>query len=104
MLRILGSCTFFTQPGSKAALTAPKSNFRFAPESGLKTDIWPRPKSAITGSEARYSITSSARTRNNSGTVIPIAFAVFRLTTRLNLVGSWTGRSPGFSSLRMRST
>ena len=32
--------------GSKAALTAPKSNFRFTPESGLKTDIAPCPKSA----------------------------------------------------------
>jgi hypothetical protein len=29
--------------GSKAALTAPKSNFRFAPESGLKSDIAPCP-------------------------------------------------------------
>src|SRR5260370_901796 len=32
--------------GSKAALTAPKSNFRFTPESGLKSDIAPCPKSA----------------------------------------------------------
>src|SRR5258705_11846784 len=36
----------FTQPGSKAALTAPKSNFRFTPESGLRSDIAPCPKSA----------------------------------------------------------
>src|SRR5258706_15462830 len=35
----------FTQPGSKAALTAPKSNFRFTPESGLRSDIAPCPKS-----------------------------------------------------------
>src|SRR5258708_5803892 len=33
--------------GSKAALTAPKSNFRFTPESGLRSDIAPCPKSAI---------------------------------------------------------
>src|SRR5216684_8226077 len=39
----------FTQPGSKAALTAPKSNFRFTPESGLRSDIAPCPKSATTG-------------------------------------------------------
>ena len=32
--------------GSKAALTAPKSNFRFHPESGLTSDIDPSPKSA----------------------------------------------------------
>jgi hypothetical protein len=31
----------FTQAGSKADLTAPKSYFRFAPESGLKLDIAP---------------------------------------------------------------
>src|SRR5258707_3409663 len=33
----------FTQPGSKADLTAPKSDFRFATESGLKSDITPCP-------------------------------------------------------------
>src|SRR6476660_6392428 len=33
----------FTQPGSKAALTGPKSDFRSTPESGLKTDISPCP-------------------------------------------------------------
>jgi hypothetical protein len=33
--------------GSKADLTAPKSDFRFTPESGLKSDIAPCPKSAI---------------------------------------------------------
>ncbi len=32
--------------GSKAALTAPKSNFRLTPESGLRSDIAPCPKSA----------------------------------------------------------
>jgi hypothetical protein len=26
---------------AKAALTAPKSDFRYTPKSGLKTDIWP---------------------------------------------------------------
>jgi hypothetical protein len=32
--------------GSKADLTAPKSDFRFTPESGLKSDITPFPFSA----------------------------------------------------------
>src|SRR5712675_235394 len=32
---------------SSTDLTAPKSNFRFTPESGLKSDIRPCPKSAI---------------------------------------------------------
>jgi hypothetical protein len=35
-----------------------------------------------------HSITSSARRRNASGTVRPIAFAVLRLTVRMNLVGN----------------
>ena len=33
----------------KADLTAPKSDFRFTPESGLKSDIAPCPKSAMCG-------------------------------------------------------
>jgi hypothetical protein len=32
--------------GPKAALTAPKTDFRYTPESGLKTDITPCPKGA----------------------------------------------------------
>src|SRR5213075_2545208 len=36
----------FTQPGSKAALTAPKSNFRFPPDSDRIADIALGPKSA----------------------------------------------------------
>ena len=32
----------------------------------------------------------------------PSAFAVLRLRTNSNLVGAWTGRSAGFSPLRMR--
>src|SRR6266403_1036145 len=36
-------------PPSKAALTVPKSDFRYTPESGLKTDIAPCPKSAKSG-------------------------------------------------------
>jgi hypothetical protein len=37
--------------GSKAALTAPKSDFSFTPESGLRSDIAPCPKGAISGSD-----------------------------------------------------
>src|SRR6266404_6224321 len=40
--------------GSKAALTAPKSNFRFAPESGLNSDIACGPKSAKSDRTHRY--------------------------------------------------
>src|SRR5207237_456867 len=51
---------------------------------------------------AAHSITSSARARNDSGIARPIAFAVLRLMTSSNLVGCTTGRSAGFSPLRMR--
>jgi hypothetical protein len=37
-------------PGSKADLTAPKSNFRFTPQSGLRADIAPCPFRAKPGS------------------------------------------------------
>src|SRR5262249_22129338 len=53
---------------------------------------------------APHSITSSARAGSVSGTVRPIAFAVLRLITSSYLVGACTGRSAGFSPLRMRST
>jgi hypothetical protein len=68
------------QPGSKAALTAPKSNFRFTPDSGLNSDTAPCPFRANNGLMHRskmepYSITPSARSRNDSGTVSPSALA-----------------------------
>src|SRR5262249_48324513 len=49
-----------------------------------------------------HSITSSASVSNLSGISRPSAFAVLRLITNSNFVGSITGRSPGFSPLRMR--
>src|SRR5215831_19199228 len=51
-----------------------------------------------------HSITSSARASSIGGTSMPSALAVLRLITRSYLVGAWTGRSAGFSPLRMRST
>ena len=48
------------------------------------------------------SITSSASTSSVRGTVKPSAFAVFRFMTNSNLVGCITGRSAGFSPLRIR--
>jgi hypothetical protein len=49
-----------------------------------------------------YSITSSARPSRESGTVMPSAFAVFKLTTNWILVACYTGRSAGFSPFKMR--
>src|SRR6266446_5499892 len=49
-----------------------------------------------------HSITSSARANNLSGIWRPRASAVLRLRTSSNLVGCTTGRSAGFSPLRIR--
>jgi hypothetical protein len=51
-----------------------------------------------------YSITSSARASTDEGISKPSALAVLRLITSSYLVGACTGRSAGFSPLRMRST
>src|SRR5262245_22050707 len=49
-----------------------------------------------------HSITSSAATCKGSGTVRPSALAVLRFIRSSNLVGCKTGKSAGFSPLRMR--
>src|SRR5262249_29442861 len=66
----------------------------------------PRRRAAEPGDDLPpvHSITSSARSRIDCGTVRPSALAVLRFTTISNLVGNCTGRSPGFSPCRMRST
>jgi hypothetical protein len=51
-----------------------------------------------------YSITSSARPDTGRGTVIPSALAVLRLMISSTFVDCTTGRSAGFSPLRMRPT
>jgi RNA-directed DNA polymerase len=51
-----------------------------------------------------YSITSSARTSTVSGIARPSALAVLRLITISYFTGACTGRSAGFSPLRIRST
>src|SRR3984893_3193517 len=52
---------------------------------------------------ALHSITSSARASSDDGTSKPSVLAVLRLITSSYLVGACTGRSAGFSPLRMRS-
>src|SRR5262245_45259221 len=66
----------------------------------------PRRRAAEQSDElaASHSITSSARASSDGGTSRPRAFAVLRLITSSYLVGACTGRSAGFSPLRMRST
>ena len=60
-----------------------------------------RPKAAFPLS---YSMTSSARARIDEGAMRPSALAVPRLTTSLKTVGCWTGKSAGFSPLRIFPT
>ena len=51
---------------------------------------------------ALHSITSSARATSVSGKVTPSALAALRLMTSSIFVTCWTGRSAGFSPLRIR--
>src|SRR5262249_49572579 len=51
-----------------------------------------------------HSLTSLATESSVGGIVRPSALAVLRLITSSYLVGACTGRSAGFSPLRMRST
>src|SRR6266436_58770 len=51
-----------------------------------------------------HSITSSARTKNDSGIASPIALAVRRLMISCNIVGCSIGKSPGFAPLSILST
>ena len=62
------------------------------------------PPSSVMNSRRSHSITSSARASSVGGTSRPSALAVLRLMTSSYLVGACTGRSAGFSPLRMRST
>ena len=70
---------------------------------GWRVSFVPRP-AVSRCSKRSYSITPSARTRKDSGTVSPSAFAVVRLTMRSNLMGCSTGRSAGFAPRKILST
>jgi hypothetical protein len=72
----------------------PRRQWQCGNRTGKRTEKLPAP----------HSITSSARSRKDSAIVRPSVLAVFRLTMRSNLTGACTGRSPGFSPLRIRST
>ena len=95
--------------GSKADMCSALGDVRFAPESGHVQCNWGCPLSANSDqtrcSKPRpYSITLSARASSVGGIVRPSALAVFRLMNNSYLVGACTGRSNGFSPLRIRST
>src|SRR5262245_41483183 len=96
--------------GQERRIGAVRNISALRPRADVGADIVEPPVSAnsrpeqVQQTEQAYSITSSACCRNGSGMVRPSAFAVLRLTISWNLVGSWTGRSPGLAPLRMRST
>ena len=60
--------------------------------------------SKVRGQNYRYSMTSSASNCIELGTSMPSALAVCRLMTNSNFVDCTTGRSAGFSPLRIRPT
>ena len=83
------------------------NDFRSAALADMIVQDWAGPLSARKRHMHRskphhYSITSSARASSVGGTARPSAVAVLRLTTSSNFVGCTTGRSLGFSPLRMR--
>src|SRR4029078_3869850 len=80
---------------------APKGNTRFCADGALTYVV---PLWANSGHQAVYSITSSARASSAGGTDRSRLFAVLRLIASSYLVGACTGKSAGFSPLRIRST
>src|SRR5262245_59705007 len=111
--------------GSKADICVAKSDVRFTPNSDRESefphkamsalplkadmcsalaDVCYGPKADMRRTCHSYSMTSSARPSTTGGIARPSALAVLRLITSSYLVGACTGRSAGFSPLRMRST
>ena len=60
------------------------------------------PPSSVMNSRRSHSITSSASASNIGGISRPSALAVLRFMMSSNLVGCYTGKSAGFSPLRIR--
>src|SRR5262249_43800502 len=95
--------------GSKADICSAKGHVRFTPNSDIDcvfrhVRFGPKADSCSAAKKKHYSITSSTRVSSDDGTVRSSALAVFRLITSSNLVAACTGKSAGFSPLRMRST
>jgi hypothetical protein len=89
--------------GSNSEVELADADFRFTPESGHPVGGLGCPLCAMNGRKARpYSIISSARPSSEFGTVIPKVLAVFRLMISIVFVDCCTGRSAGFSPLRIR--
>ena len=91
-------------PIATAKADSRKRSCPLYPKSGHVRCTSPCPLCARSGHSPPHSITSSALASTAGGNVKLIALAVLRLITSSYLVGACTGRSAGFSPLRMRST
>src|SRR6516165_4786422 len=95
--------------GSKADIKACPRDVRFTPKSGHRLSLSGCPLCAKSGltqcnKKDRYSMTSSARTSRDDGTVRPRALAVLRLTINSNVTGCSKGKSSGFVPRKILST
>ena len=88
-------------PGGSRTLRIATKGFRSQSHPPFLDLSW-RKGSFILNLPSHHSITSSASASNLSGISRPSALAVLALINSSNFVGSTTGRSPGFSPLRMR--
>src|SRR3974377_2189291 len=82
----------------KRRAPARKILFRFKLGGNAHVHFGPKRRHSVS-----YSIILSASNCIEVGTVMPRALAVLRLMTNSYLTGLCTGRSPGFSPLRIRS-
>src|SRR5262249_15811744 len=99
LLQCLGELLF--QVGVGCAKTVNVSS----PLRCLRTKTGSNRKSINGAPSSRRSGSRSIRaSTHKSSSLRPSALAIFRLMTSSYLVGACTGRSPGFSPLRMRST
>ena len=90
--------------GSKADICSAKGMSALPPKAdmcGATSDVCFVPIADMT---KFYSITTSAVASSAGDIASPSALAAFRFTTSSYFVGACTGRSAGFSPLRMRST
>src|SRR5215469_4266228 len=86
---------------SKADIRGRLGNVRFTPESRHWNSAAQCPLCAKSGHSLFYSMISSASAERFGGTSMPSALAVLRLMTNSNLTDCTTGKSAGFSPLRI---
>ena len=94
--------------GSKADICSAKNGMSALPPKAdigrLGCDVRFVPiATKCTAANDGYSITSSARASNGGGTVEAERLGGLQVDHRSNFVGACTGRSAGFSPLRMRA-